>query len=111
MPPAPYPTLAVDSGAIPPPVVGCFDTALVPTALVDGVASLVVAVVLLVLERRRPARGTLAAAWVIAYGVLRIAGDVLRRDRRVAGLTGTQWALLAAITVVVVAVVRRRRVA
>ncbi len=106
--PVAYPDLAVGSGAIPPPVVGCFDTPVLQTALVDAVVALVVTLVLLVVERRTATRGALAATWVVAYGVLRVAGDALRLDRRFLGLTGTQWALSAAVLVVVVLVVRTR---
>ncbi len=108
--PVPYPSVAVDSGAVEPPVVGCFDVPVVPTALVDGMVALVVTLVLLVVERRWPGRGNVATAWVVAYGVLRFVGDVLRRDRRMLGLTGTQWALAAAVLVVVAWQVRRRAV-
>lgn len=107
-PPLPWPESAVASGAVPAPVVGCFDTAVAQTALVDLVAALVVVVALAVVARRHPAVGSLAAMWVIAYGVARILGDVLRGDRRVLGLTGTQWAMTVAVGTVVVMVVRRR---
>lgn len=106
--PVPYPSAAVASGAVDAPVVGCFDGAVVQTAMVDAVGALVVALVLLAVERRWRGRGSLATTWVVAYGVLRILGDVLRQDRRVWGLTGTQWALGAAVLGVVVLQARRR---
>lgn len=110
--PVPYPEMAVRSGAIEAPVVGCFDVPVLQTALVDAVVALVVLAVLLAIERRVDwRRGSLASAWVVVYGVLRVAGDVLREDRRWFGLTGTQWALSVAVVVVVAMWWRRRRAA
>lgn len=102
VPPTPYP---VDAA----PTLGCFDVALHQTALYDGLAALVVLVVLLVLARRPLFPGALAAGLVLVYAPLRGLGDVLREDRRWFGLTGSQWALLAAATAVTVWLVRRRR--
>lgn len=108
--PVPYPGVAVRSGAIEPPVVGCFDVPVLQTAFVDAAVALVVLVVLLAVERRVDwRRGSLASTWVVVYGVLRVAGDVLREDRRWFGLTGTQWALSVAVVVVLAAWWRRRR--
>lgn len=107
--PVPYPRLAVESGAIPAPTVGCFDEPVLQTAMVDLLVALAVGGLLLVLERRTDTRGLLAGTWVVAYGVLRLVADVARLDRRAAGLTGTQWALAAAVVAVLVVAVRHRR--
>lgn len=103
-------------GRVPPeaypasrsPTQGCFDVALHQTALYDGLAALVVLAVTLVLLRRRLFPGALAAAWVLVYAPLRGLGDLLREDRRWFGLTGSQWALLAAFVAVVIWLLRRR---
>lgn len=101
--PEPYPFDRAEA-----PTQGCFDVALHQTALYDGLAALVVLVVVLVLVRRRLFPGAIAAAWVLVYAPLRGLGDVLREDRRWFGLTGSQWALLAT-TVAVLAWLARRR--
>jgi prolipoprotein diacylglyceryltransferase len=103
-PAEPYPI-----GAAEPPTQGCYDVALHQTALYDGLAALVVLVVLLVLARRTLFPGALAAGSVLVYAPLRVAGDVLREDRRFLALTGSQWTLLLAAVAVTVWLVRRDR--
>jgi phosphatidylglycerol:prolipoprotein diacylglycerol transferase len=90
------------------PTIGCFDTAVHQTALYDFGAALFVLLLLLWLERRARFDGFFAAAWVYGYGVVRFAGDFARQDRRLLGLTGSQYALLAAAIVVTVWLVRTR---
>ena len=90
------------------PTIGCFDTAVHQTALYDLGAALFVLLLLLWLERRPRFDGFFAAAWVYGYGVVRFAGDFARQDRRLLGLTGSQYALLAAMVAVTVWLVRRR---
>lgn len=102
-PPEAYPFDAATA-----PTQGCFDVAVHQTALYDGLAALIVLVVLAVLARRRLFPGALAAAVVLVYAPLRGLGDVLREDRRWLGLTGSQWALLAASIAVLVWLRRRR---
>lgn len=104
IPPEPYP---FDAATVP--TQGCFDVAVHQTALYDGLAALVVLVVLIVLARRPLFPGALAAALVLVYAPLRGLGDVVREDPRWLGLTGSQWALLAASIAVVVWLRRRRR--
>lgn len=104
VPPEPYPFDAATA-----PTQGCFEVAVHQTALYDGLVALVVLGVLVILARRRLFPGALAAAWVLVYAPLRGLGDVLREDRRTFGLTGSQWALLAATVVVLVWLWRRRR--
>lgn len=104
LPPDPYPI-----GAAEAPTQGCFDVALHQTALYDGLAALVVLVVLLVLARRPLFPGALAAGWVLVYAPLRGLGDVLREDRRFLGLTGSQWTLLLTAVAVSVWLMRHDR--
>ena len=90
------------------PTIGCFDTVVHQTALYDLGAALFVLLLLLWLERRPRFDGFFAAAWVYGYGVVRFAGDFARQDRRLFGLTGSQYALLAAMVAVTVWLVRTR---
>lgn len=90
------------------PTIGCFDTAVHQTALYDFGAALFVLLLLLWLERRPRFDGFFAAAWVYGYGVVRFAGDFAREDRRLLGLTGSQYALLGAALAVTVWLVRAR---
>lgn len=90
------------------PTIGCFDTAVHQTALYDFGAALVVLVLLLVLERRARFDGFFAVAGVYAYGVVRFVGDFARQDRRFLELTGSQWALVGAVVVVTIWLVRTR---
>lgn len=94
-----------------PPVQGCFDVPVVQTAMFDAIAASMTLVVLLLVERRirgRDPGGLLAATFVIAYGSGRLALDSLRGDVRHAGLTASQWTALAAVTIAVTWVLRRR---
>ncbi len=76
---------------------GCFDVAVHQTALYD-LAHLVPLVVLLLLLERRPRwDGFFLAVFVYWYGVMRFAMDFFREDRRLLGLTGSQYALVAAM--------------
>ncbi|MDP8970742.1 MAG: prolipoprotein diacylglyceryl transferase [Actinomycetota bacterium] len=95
-PPQPYPV-----GAPAQPVQGCFDVAVMQTALNDMLVAAIILVLLLVLERGRRWDGFFIAVFIYGYGIGRLALDFLREDRRlVAGLTGSQWAALAAVIAV-----------
>lgn len=103
-----YPlSLPVPTGA-DLPTVGCFDTVVHQTALYDLLAALFVLLLLLWLERQPRFDGFFVAAWIYGYGVVRFVGDFARQDRRFLGLTGSQYALMAAVAVVTVWLVRRR---
>ena len=90
------------------PTIGCFDTVVHQTALYDFGAALFVLLLLLWFERRPRFDGFFAVAWVYGYGVVRFLGDFAREDRRVLGLTGSQYAMLTAAVVVTVWLVRAR---
>ncbi|MBW3620162.1 MAG: prolipoprotein diacylglyceryl transferase [Actinobacteria bacterium] len=91
-PPAPYPTGAADL-----PTAGCFDAVLHQTALYDFLATGLVFLLMLAFERSRRWDGFFVATWIYAYGGLRFLSDFAREDRRLLGLTGSQYAVLAAI--------------
>jgi phosphatidylglycerol:prolipoprotein diacylglycerol transferase len=96
LPPVSYPTGAT-------PAHGCFDVAVHQTALYDTLAMALLAAVLLILERRARWPGLLATVTIGWYALFRLLDDVLRADRRWAGLTASQWtalAVLAGLTVV-----------
>ena len=99
--PAPYP-----AGEMP--TIGCFDTAVHQTALYDFGAALFVLLLLLWFERRPRFDGFFVVAWVYGYGLVRFIGDFARQDRRLLGLTGSQYALLAAAVAVTIWMVRTR---
>lgn len=106
--PRPYPLdLPVPAGA-DLPTVGCFDTVVHQTALYDVGAAVFVLLLLLWLERRPRFDGFFVAAWIYGYGAVRFVGDFAREDRRLLGLTGSQYALLAAALLITVWLVRRR---
>lgn len=106
--PRPYPLdMPVPVGA-DLPTVGCFDTVVHQTALYDFGAAVFVLVLLLWLERRPRFDGFFVAAWIYGYGAVRFVGDFARQDRRFLGLTGSQYALLAAATLVTAWLVRSR---
>ncbi len=90
------------------PTIGCFDTVVHQTALYDFGAALFVLLLLLWFERRPRFDGFFLAAWVYGYGAVRFAGDFAREDRRLFGLTGSQYALVAAAVAVTVWLVRTR---
>lgn len=90
LPPTAYPTGAV-------PGHGCFDVAVHQTALYDALAMALLAAMLLVLERRARWPGLLATVTIGWYALFRLLDDVLRADRRWAGLTASQWTALAVI--------------
>ncbi|HEX9766937.1 MAG TPA: prolipoprotein diacylglyceryl transferase family protein [Nitriliruptorales bacterium] len=90
------------------PTTGCFDVALHQTALYDFGAALVVLLVLLWFERSPRFDGFFLAAAVFAYGTLRFLSDFARNDARIAGMTGSQLAVLGAMAAVAVWLVRKR---
>lgn len=92
VPPQPYPEGAADL-----PTAGCFDTVVHQTALYDFATAGVVLLLLLSLERRARWDGFFLAAFVYGYGVLRFLTDFVREDRRLLGLTGSQYTVLAAV--------------
>lgn len=101
LPPQPYPAGAA-------PVQGCFDVAVHQTALYDLLSAALLFGVLLLLERRPRWDGFFAAVAIYWYGAFRLLDDLLRQDRRWLGLTGSQWAVLTAIVVLTVLIVRDR---
>jgi phosphatidylglycerol:prolipoprotein diacylglycerol transferase len=102
--PQPYPA----TGA---PVQGCFDVPVIQTALLDVFSASVALVALIVVERRsrRRAVGTLAATFVVAYGIGRLVFDVFREDVRYGGLTASQWTAMVAVALAVGWLLRSRR--
>lgn len=106
--PDPYPlSLPVQVGS-DIPTLGCFDTVVHQTALYDLLAALFVLGLILWLERRPRFDGFFVAAWIYGYGLVRFVGDFARQDRRLLGLTGSQYALLVASLAVTIWLVRRR---
>ncbi len=101
--PRPYPI-----GAATAPTAGCFDVAVHQTAMYDFLATGIVLLLLLAYERRERWDGFFAVTWVYAYGALRFLSDFARQDRRLLGLTGSQYAVLATVVAVSVWVVTRR---
>lgn len=70
------------------------------TALYDLLLAGVLLLVLLWFERRKPRfDGFLIAVFGAGYGAARVLEDFLRDDLRRFGLTGSQWAAIATITV------------
>lgn len=101
LPPQPYPTGVQ-------PAQGCFDVAVHQTALYDLLAAALLFGVVVFLERRPRWDGFFAAVAIYWYGSFRLVDDLLRPDRRWLGLTGSQWAVLAAMAVVTALIVRGR---
>ena len=101
LPPQPYPTGIQ-------PAQGCFDVAVHQTALYDLLAAALLFALLLAFERRPRWDGFFAAVAIYWYGTFRLLDDVLRPDRRWFGLTGSQWAVVAAMGVVTALLVRVR---
>lgn len=91
-PPEPYPFGAADL-----PTAGCFDAVVHQTALYDFMATGLVFLLMLAFERSRRWDGFFVATWIYAYGGLRFLSDFAREDRRLFGLTGSQYAVLSAI--------------
>lgn len=81
-----------------------------PVALYDLLVVALLCVVLLRFLRRRPAPGSAAALFAVAYSVDRLVLDFLRTDRaRAFGLTGTQLASAAVLVLVGGWLIARRR--
>ncbi|MBS3940461.1 MAG: prolipoprotein diacylglyceryl transferase [Actinobacteria bacterium] len=99
LPPTSYPTGAT-------PAHGCFDVAVHQTALYDTLAMALLAALLLGLERRTRWPGLLATVTIGWYALFRLLDDVLRADRRWAGLTASQWTALAVLAGLTVALAR-----
>ncbi|MFN2557219.1 MAG: prolipoprotein diacylglyceryl transferase [Nitriliruptorales bacterium] len=93
----PVPAQPYPFGAAEVPTQGCFAVALHQTALYDFLQAALLVVLLLALERRPRWDGFFAAAYVYWYGAFRLGIDFLRQDRRLFGLTGSQYAALTAI--------------
>lgn len=92
LPPQPYPVGAE-------PLQGCFDVAVHQTALYDLLSAALLFGVLILLERRPRWDGFFTAVAIYWYGAFRLVDDLLRQNRRWLGLTGSQWAVLAAMVV------------
>ena len=70
-----------------------------PIALYEfGIAVVIVALLLLLARRDRRA-GTLFLTFAVLYGAGRIATDFFSLERTWFGLTGSQWASMAAVAV------------
>ncbi|HEX9888874.1 MAG TPA: prolipoprotein diacylglyceryl transferase family protein [Nitriliruptorales bacterium] len=102
-----YPLDAVTSGAIEPPTQGCFDIALHQTALYDFLSAGSLLLLMLLLERRRRFDGFFVVLYVYWYGLFRFLTDFARQDRTWSGLTGSQWAILAAAVAVTTFLITR----
>lgn len=101
VPPVPY-------GGGPLPTQGCFDVAVHQTALYDFVQAGLLLALLLWLERGPRWDGFFITVFVYWYGAARFVFDFLREDRRFLGLTGSQYAGLAAIVALTVYLLWRR---
>ncbi len=106
--PSSYPLEAVTSGAIEPPVQGCYDIALHQTALYDFGTAAILLLLMVWLERKPRWDGFFVAVYVYGYGLTRFLTDFAREDRRWFGLTGSQWALVTAYTVLTGYLVTRK---
>jgi len=101
--PEPYPFDAAVA-----PTLGCFDVPVIQTAMLDFLAAGIVFLLLIALERKARFDGFFVTAFVFGYGGLRFLTDFLRQDRTWFGLTGSQWAIVATLTVVVAWLVRTK---
>jgi phosphatidylglycerol:prolipoprotein diacylglycerol transferase len=81
------------------------------TALYDMVGATLLFVLLYAMSRRSRRRGVLTLTFGAWYGTLRVIEDFLRIDKRIFGLTGSQWtgATVAVICIVTLVVWSRRR--
>jgi phosphatidylglycerol:prolipoprotein diacylglycerol transferase len=102
------PALPYPSGAASLPTQGCFDAAVHQTAMYDFLAAGIVFLLLVAYERRPRWDGFFVATWVFGYGFLRFLSDFAREDRRVLGLTGSQYAILATMLAVLVWILVRK---
>jgi phosphatidylglycerol:prolipoprotein diacylglycerol transferase len=78
------------------------------TALYDFVSTMVLVLVLLFLSRKVRRQGVLFLTFATWYGGMRIFTDFLRVDKRFFGLTGSQWASVAVVTLSVLTLIRFR---
>lgn len=79
------------------------------TALYDLVSVVALLIVLVILKRRDHYPGFLACVFGFWYGIGRVVEDFLRVDKRIFGLTGSQWtALVVLIYTAYVLFIRRR---
>lgn len=101
--PLPYP-----HGAAELPTAGCFDVAVHQTAMYDFLAAGIVFGLMLIFERSPRWDGFFVATWIYGYGGLRFLSDFAREDRRLFGLTGSQYAVLSAIVALTVWLVVRK---
>jgi phosphatidylglycerol:prolipoprotein diacylglycerol transferase len=79
------------------------------TALYDFFIALGLFLFLYLLNRRSRREGVLIMSFAIWYGTGRVITDFLRIDKTFFGLTGSQWASIAAIVVSVIALLRFAR--
>jgi phosphatidylglycerol---prolipoprotein diacylglyceryl transferase len=79
------------------------------TALYDWLSAMGLTLFLLWMMRRHHRVGVLTMGFVIWYAAARVITDFLRVENRFLGLTGSQWASLAAIALCIGVLVRIRR--
>jgi phosphatidylglycerol---prolipoprotein diacylglyceryl transferase len=76
------------------------------TALYDFISTMALVLVLLFLNRKIRRQGVLFLTFAAWYGGVRIITDFLRVDKRFFGLTGSQWASVAVVTLSVLTLIR-----
>jgi phosphatidylglycerol:prolipoprotein diacylglycerol transferase len=79
------------------------------TAMYDWLSAMGLTLFLLWMMRRHHRVGVLTMGFVIWYAAARVITDFLRVENRFLGLTGSQWASLAAIALCIGVLVRIRR--
>ena len=77
-------------------------------ALYDLLLTIPLLVVLLWLRRKPRWEGFLFCVWLLVYGVNRLVEDFTRIDKRIIGLTGSQWTAVGMMILGVVLLARRR---
>lgn len=102
--PQPYP-----HGAAELPIQGCFEVPVVHTAFIDFLNNGFLLVALLWLERKARWDGFFITVALYWYGVVRFLNDFLRvGEERLFGLTGSQYAIIAAMVALTVLLAARK---
>jgi phosphatidylglycerol:prolipoprotein diacylglycerol transferase len=109
---SPPPCLTPEGDPVYPSVSGCIEPGMTvhQSALYDGLWSLAVFGVLLLLDRRSRRRGFLFLSWASLHALGRIATDFVRVDKTWfgLGLTGTQLASIAVVSICAFLLLRYR---